>query len=222
MDDKNLRKIYPFTPRNLELQEFYKQKEEENWAKTFSRKLTLKDLFFILAIIVGSLLVMISVVSLKTTGDLRSRAAENMVNFYLYPKEIILKNKETVTFSPKLVIPGNKKISSAVMAIQFDPQVINLQRFHVTSINDVQLKFQSTSIEKANQVGLVKILLESKSDGSNLSGIINFPQIQFISIKEKPGIVSFVPSESKVVFINGSSAQIQTDQPSVISSLGNQ
>src|SRR3989344_1642293 len=216
MENSDLRKIYPFSPPNPNLKEFYKQKEEENFAKKIRRKLTLKDYSLILAVIAGSLFIMISVLTLNYNRDLRSRAGENRINLSLYPKSVSLQNNDTVTVSPKITSLDNKKIIQAIITLEYDPTAVAVQKFYLAAISLADINFQSTSTEKANQEGKIKILLQAKSDEYAPTGIISLPQIIFEKLGSESTEVKINSSQSSVIFTDGSSPTIVTSSTTKI------
>jgi len=211
MENSDLRKIYPFTPRPLNLKEFYEEKEDENWAKKMSRKLSWQDYTVVLAVIAGSLFIMISVISLKAQIDLRSRATENVVNLYLYPKQITLEPNQTVSVSPKMTLLNNKNVAKSILTVQYDPAIISLQKFHLPTNNPEAVSFQTTPIAKANFDGKIRILLATSSVDYPYRTVIIYPELIFVKSKAGATVVKINSDESQVVFSDGSSPSIQVD-----------
>ena len=211
MENSDLRKIYPFTPRPLNLKEFYEEKEDENWAKKMSRKLSWQDYTVVLAVIAGSLFIMISVISLKAQIDLRSRATENVVNLYLYPKQITLEPNQTVSVSPKMTLLNNKNVAKSILTVQYDPAIISLQKFHLPTNNPEAVSFQTTPIAKANFDGKIRILLATSSVDYPYRTVISYPELIFVKSKAGATVVKINSDESQVVFSDGSSPSIQVD-----------
>ena len=216
-DPESLRSLYPFSPRSLENIKIPEPKSRDN-APTggLKRKLNMRDYTVILATFVGSLIVMISVLSLNSTNDLRGRASSNKVNFYLYPKNVSLEVGSNILLSPKLQAFGTSKISEVRATIAFNPSQLRLDKLVLQAINDPTISYQSSSITNANLEGKIKILLKPELAGNFMSGIINLPQLQMTKIATGLSGVSIVSMETKVTQINGTVAEIETDKPTLI------
>lgn len=216
MDMRDLRKVYPFPSRNLDKEEYHRQKQDEVIEKTLTRKPGIKEYSVILATIVGSIIVMISVVSLNSKSDLRSRASDVYANFYLYPKEIKLNVGQQTLLSPKLNVPSKIRVSSLTATIAFNPQELRFDKFDLKAISVPNINYQSNSVSQANIEGKIKILMTPKVPGEYINGLVSLPQLALTKLTESTTGVNILTLESKVVLENGSTAQISVDKPTII------
>lgn len=209
---------FPFGKHNLKLEEYYKNKTEEFFnKKVFHRQLSRKEIFLItlsiITLILLSITVYISSSRQQKTQEIRTKAEESQVTFYLFPADVTAGNGENFSISPKLVVSGDKKIASAVISLTFDKNSLQIQDFQKGPLANHLLNLKSTPLDQANSEGKMKILIGADSIDNAPGGSIDLPKLDFIVIKENNTQIQYDLSSLQIALTTNQTAKINIDQP---------
>lgn len=140
------------------------------------------------------------------------------VNLFLYPSTVSQSEKSSFNIAPKLVGPEDKKISSILLSMSFDPSHITLTNLPSEAPDAPISVLKATSIEEANKAGKIMIFLGAESEEKAPLRVVNIPSLTFTIQKRSLSSISIQVSGSQVVFSNQDEAEIQVSSDVTVNS----
>lgn len=196
--------------RNIDLEEFYLQKERENFLKKNKKyKGYFVELIPYIILFIFSFITFTSSYITTRTADIRSRASvlDKTVYLFLFPAQITTPVNQTFNIAPKIVLPDNKKAVSIIISIHFDRTKMKVVDIPIQIENNDYPILKNTGINDSNTTGVLKIMYGIKDPSVPIRKAINLPQLTFIT-NSLPVSLNYDTGESQVVFANGDKAEL--------------